>query len=65
MNVLGMILYILNMLNLTEDDGKLISFLAAFYYFALIFGYLDDEICINEPMNEENAEVYRVSQKNG
>ena len=46
MNVLGMILYILNMLNLTEDDGKLISFLAAFYYFALIFGYLDDEICI-------------------
>ena len=53
MNVLGLIMYILNILNLTEDYMRLVSFLVAFYYFARVFGYLYDEICMNEPMNEE------------
>ena len=57
MNVLGMIMYILNMLNLTEKDRKLTSFFTAFYYFAQVFGYLENEVSMNKPMHEKNAEV--------
>ena len=54
MNVFCMILYILNILNLTESDLNLLTFLAAFYYNARIFGLLDDEVLMHKSVNEGN-----------
>ena len=29
----------------------------AFYYFARVFGYLENEVSMNESMNDENADI--------
>ena len=58
LNGLGFTMYILNMLQIQENDGKVTSFLAAFYYFVRVFGYLEnDEVQMNEYMNGENADL--------
>ena len=54
MGVHGMVLYKLNRLNLKEEDLKLISVLAVVYYNLLAYGFLDDEVIMNESDSEDN-----------
>ena len=53
MAVLGMMLYILNLMNLKEDNWKLISVLAEIYYHLKAYSFLADE-ADEEIMNESD-----------
>ena len=44
MSILGIVLYMLNFLNLKEDDWKLISVVAGVYYHLKAYGFLDDKL---------------------
>ena len=57
MNVIGVALYILYLLQVNEDNGKMTSFLVAMCYIMRMFILDDLDISMNGEMNDDIADV--------
>ena len=57
MNIIGILLYISDILNVKDEDLKITSVLWRVYHPMKVYGFLDEEALMNDIDNEDNDDV--------